>query len=253
MADLVLSLRPARQIWASTKHDAAVWSGGGFGLSRGCSTSAAGVRFLHSGAARPPVLAFVRYLFIDYVIAFWLRACPWSMRRGRLRRGRLCHQIWTAHRLVRGLGICLRLQHLPRFAAGSLRRFSRRRRSFLWRSGFCHHFGGNSARGSGRNRASMRKHRGHRNFGQATAAVRAAGAGLGATPENRSPRSGQDFCSLLLSSGSESAFKGCLYKSPPLGEVSAFRFAEIKPQSLSRTLAKTARNISCVNTPVLVL
>ena len=50
---------------------------------------------------------------------------------------------------------------------------------------------------------------------------RAAAAGLGAAPENRSPRSRARFCSLLLSSGSECALKGCLYKSPPLGKVSA--------------------------------
>ena len=50
---------------------------------------------------------------------------------------------------------------------------------------------------------------------------RAAAAGVGAAPENRSPRSRARFCSLLLSSGSKCALKGCLYKSPPLGKVSA--------------------------------
>jgi hypothetical protein len=31
-----------------------------------------------------------------------------------LRRSGLCHRIWSGHRLVHGLGICLRLGHLPR-------------------------------------------------------------------------------------------------------------------------------------------
>ena len=66
----------------------------------------------------------------------------------------------------------------------------------------------------------MRKHRGRRNFGQATAAIRAAAAGSGTVLENRSPRSAARFRSLLLPSGSESVLKGRLYKSPPLGEVS---------------------------------
>jgi hypothetical protein len=48
---------------------------------------------------------------------------------------------------------------------------------------------------------------------------RAAASGFDAVPENRSPRSGARFRSLLLLSGSES-LTGCLHKSPPLGEVS---------------------------------
>ncbi len=193
------------------------------------------------------------------------RACPWSLRRGWLRRGERCHGIWTGHRLVRGFGACLRLRHLPRLAAGSLHRFSRRRRSFLWRRGFGHHFDRNFARHPGGIRrlvkkderepkTSMRKHRGRRNFDQATAAIARRGYRLRC-------QSGKS----IAATGGKSPFLATTFRFGvrvqrlPLQIAGAWRSLgpsasrRYKPQSLSRTLAKTARNISCVSTPVLVL
>jgi hypothetical protein len=187
------------------------------------------------------------------------------VRRGRLRRGRLCHRIWTGHRLVRGLRISLRLRHLPRLAAGSLRRFFRRRRSYLWWRGFGHHIDRNFARRSGMIRGlvnkdereqqtSMRQHRGRGNFGKATAAIPRRGCRL----RRRSGKS-------IAATGGKIPFLaatlrvGVRAQRLPLQIAAAWRSFGLsasrryKPQSLSRTLANTARNISCVSTPVFVL
>src|ERR1700720_3809858 len=100
----------------------------------------------------------------------------------------------------------------------------------------------------------MGKGRGHRNVAQATAALPRRGC----RPRRRSGKSIAAIEGKILLLAAELRFRVRALRLPlqiaaawqSLGVSASRRY---KPQSLSRTLAKTARNISCVSTPVLVL